>query len=318
MRWWWSSSLPRPSADSSAETQGTSEAQQALATIFRPRHTPLAAATAASSSPATEAGKTLSGGGETSATSRLCVSIASLWKSGPASQQTPATLSKDGSGPSTSPSSNHASEASSLIAWDALPPSPVAGYILTADGVVDTLQHPPRPLSRPALLQLIGELAKVEQQAKQQLDEQFGRHMGHRGHHGIHLFVSPVLFLTALYLMTWRTARLYRQATPQQSVVFTRLLSMARLHLPTEQREAMAQRHRRWMQATNAQVALSFVGGSGLFAVAWVTRPAPDVLETAPDVIATKQMVAYQRHTEASLKWCWYVYYHHPAYATVS
>jgi hypothetical protein len=27
-------------------------------------------------------------------------------------------------------------------------------------------------------------------------------------------------------------------------------------------------------------------------------------------------MVAYQRHAEASLKWCWYVYYHHPTYCS--
>ncbi|CAJ1025949.1 hypothetical protein, conserved [Leishmania lindenbergi] len=207
-------------------------------------------------------------------------------------------------------------KATAAVSWETFPNCPLAGYELTRQGLVDRLTKPPHTLTAMELRSLIKELTAVEQQAKYDVDRQFGSHIGSRGLHGLELVISPALFITSIYLMTWKAARLYHNALPQNSVLFTRVLALLRLRMAVEQRELVAQRHRRLMRATNARVSLSFLSGVGLFALAWVSRPPANVMEEAPDVQGAKELIAYQRHFQASLKWCWYVYYHHPAYST--
>ncbi|CBZ27526.1 conserved hypothetical protein [Leishmania mexicana MHOM/GT/2001/U1103] len=211
-----------------------------------------------------------------------------------------------------------AATAMAAVSWQTLPDCPLAGYELTHQGLVDRLTKPPHTLTATELRSLINELTAVEQQAKYDVDRQFSSHIGSRGLHGLELLINPCLWLTSIYLMTWKTARLYHNALPQNSVLFTRLLALMRLRLPAEQRELMAQRHQRLMRATNARVSLSFLSGSALFALAWVSQPPANIMEEAADVQTAKELIAYQRHFEASLKWCWYVYYHHPVYSTAS
>ncbi|KAL7701416.1 hypothetical protein N2W54_006790 [Lotmaria passim] len=206
--------------------------------------------------------------------------------------------------------------ASASPSWDQLPPSPLAGYELTKHGLVDKFRTPPHTLSPAELKDLIRELTTVEQKAKYDVDKQFAAHLGNRGLHGLELLVNPCLFLIGIYLMTWKTVQLYNTALPQDSVVFTKLLALLQRRTPAGKRELLAQRHRRLMRATNARVAFSFLTGVGVFSLAWVSRPSKNVMEEAPDMLVAKEMVAYQRHAEASLKWCWYVYYHHPAYCS--
>ncbi|KAG5504093.1 hypothetical protein GH5_04956 [Leishmania sp. Ghana 2012 LV757] len=211
-----------------------------------------------------------------------------------------------------------ATEATAAVAWQSLPKSPLAGYELTREGLVDRLTKPPHTLSATELRSLINELTAVEQKATYDVDRQFGSHACRRSLHGLELLISPALFLTSIYLMTWKTARLYHNALPQDSVLFTRLLALLRLRMPAEQRELVARRNQRLMRATNARVSLSFLSGAGLFALVWVSRPPANVMEEAPDVQTAKELTAHQRHFEAALRWCWCVYYHHPAYASTS
>ncbi|GET89044.1 hypothetical protein, conserved [Leishmania tarentolae] len=202
------------------------------------------------------------------------------------------------------------------VSWQTLPDCPLAGYELTRQGLVDRLTKPPHTLTATELRSLIKELIIVEQKAKYDVDRQFSSHIGSRGLHGLELLINPGLWLTSIYLLTWKTAKLYHSALPQNSVFFTRLLALMRLRIPVEQRELVAQRHRRLMRATNARVSLSFLSGAALFVLAWVSRPPANVMEEAADVQTAKEAIAYQRHFESSLKWCWYVYYHHPAYSS--
>ncbi|CAJ1989276.1 hypothetical protein conserved [Leishmania donovani] len=211
-----------------------------------------------------------------------------------------------------------AATAMDAVSWQTLPDCPLAGYKLTCQGLVDRLTKPPRTLTATELRSLIKELTAVEQQAKYNVDRQFSSHIGSRGLHGLELLINPGLWFTSIYLMTWKTARLYHNALPQNSVLFTRLLALMRLRMPVEQRELVAQRHQRLMRATNARVSLSFLSGVALFALAWVSQPPANVMEEASDVQIAKELIGYQRHLEASLKWCWYVYYHHPAYSSAS
>lgn len=212
------------------------------------------------------------------------------------------------------PSSPTTAAAAAATTWDQLPPSPLAGYELTKRGLVDRLRTPPHTLNAAELKDLIRELTAVEQNAKYDVDKHFAGHLGSRGLHGLELLVNPCLFLAGLYLMTWKTVQLYSGAVPQDSVVFTKLLSLMQRRMPAGQRELLAQRHRRLMRATNARVALTFLTGVSLSALAWVSRPSRNVMEDAPDMQLARDMVAYQRHAEASVKWCWYIYYHHPTY----
>ncbi|KAG5477852.1 hypothetical protein LSCM1_05154 [Leishmania martiniquensis] len=211
-----------------------------------------------------------------------------------------------------------AAKAKTAVSWQTLPKCPLAGYELTRHGLVDTLTKPPRTLTATELRSLINELTAVEQQAKYDVDRQFGGHVGRRSLRGLELLISPCILFTSIYLMTWKTAWLYRNALPQKSVFFTQVLAFLRLRMPAEQRELVARRNQRLMRATNARVCLSFLSGAGLFALVWVSRPPSNAMEESPDVQAAKELIAYQRHLEGSLKWCWYVYYHHPAYLPMS
>lgn len=214
-----------------------------------------------------------------------------------------------------------------------LPPCPIAGYTLDpSKGLVDTLARPPHTLTTRDLRALIVELSGLEQSAKHSVDTTFASHIGGRSLRALELLVSPCLFLTGVYLMTYKTAQLYSSATPRRSFFLNHLgsvlssLSPARLlqwgggggsagaALSSEAKERIAQRHRRLMQATNTRVALTFLSGIFIFSVAVVTRPGMDVVENNPEVSLGREMVGYQQHSEASLKWLWFVYYHHPVY----
>ncbi|KPI84374.1 hypothetical protein ABL78_6581 [Leptomonas seymouri] len=216
--------------------------------------------------------------------------------------------------PTTTTAASASGRASPPPSWDQLPPSPLAGYELTKRGLVDTLHTPPHTLTRAELKDLIGELSAIEQKVTYGLDKQFAGHIGSRSLHGLELLVNPCLLLTGAYLMTWKTMQLYNGALPQNSIVFTKILSLLHRRMPADQREQLAQRYRRLMRATNARVTLSFLTGLGVFSLAWVSRPSKDVMEQAPDMLLAKETSAYQQHAAASLKWCWYVYYHHPTY----
>lgn len=173
-------------------------------------------------------------------------------------------------------------------------------------------------LSASALKEVIHELRRLEQEAKMQVDEQLPDQVRTRSLRGLELAVNPCLLLTGIYLMTWKSAQLYRCAAPRHSVVLTKLLSMMRWHLSVREKEEVAKRHRRLMQATNARVSMCFSAGASLTAFALWTRPSSLNIDAAPEAERGKKVVAYQQHTSASLKWMWFVYYHHPAYAAAA
>lgn len=187
--------------------------------------------------------------------------------------------------------------------------------------------HPPRVaperrdpvlLSASALKEVIHELRRLEQEAKMQVDEQLPDQVRTRSLHGLELAVNPCLLLTGIYLMTWKSAQLYRCAIPRHSVILTKLLSIMRWHLSAREKEEVAKRHRRFMQATNTRVSLCFSAGVSLTGFALWTRPSSLNVDTTPDAERGKKVVAYQQHTSASLKWMWFVYYHHPAYRSAA
>ncbi|ESL05868.1 hypothetical protein TRSC58_06467 [Trypanosoma rangeli SC58] len=205
-----------------------------------------------------------------------------------------------------------------VLSPSSLPPSPILGYTLRKEGLVDELVHPPRTLSSQDLRLLIAELSSVEQQAKYSVETQFTQQVHNRGRRGLELIVSPCLYMCGLYLALWKTPRLYFGMTPRSSVFFTRLLVLMRWHLPEVEKERMARNHRWLFQATNARVALSFLTGCTLTAIAVTTWPTLDVLDVGPDVELGKQSVGFQKHSEAVLRWLWCVYYHHPAYKSLA
>lgn len=173
-----------------------------------------------------------------------------------------------------------------------------------------------RLLTSVALRERILQLQCIEQQAKMEVDDQLPDQVRSRSLRGLEIIVNSVLFFVGIYYMTWKTARLYQGGIPRQSLFFTKALGLfRRFHVSAQKREQLAQRHRRLMQATNARVTFSFCTGLGLTMFAWWTRPTSTVLEDAPEMKKGKQVVTYQKISSATLKWMWYVYFHHPAYA---
>ncbi|KPA79298.1 hypothetical protein ABB37_05762 [Leptomonas pyrrhocoris] len=314
---WWSSSPRAPHVDPAGEAH-MQDAQDVIASIFEPGNHSLTSSTSEFAPRevvpnGTHNGRTPSespSGGWRGWTRRT-----NAWL--PFSPSAPPDNSEEAEivSPCSSTATTSASGTTSPpLSWDQLPPSPLAGYELTKRGLVDRLRTPPHTLTPAELRDVIRELTKVEQQAKYDVDSSFSGHLGSRGLHGLELLVNPCLFLTGIYLMTWKTAQLYNGALPQESLVFTKVMSLRRWRMTADQREQLAQRHRLLMRATNARLVLAFLAGLGVFSLAWVSRPSRNVIEEAPDVQVAKETIAYQRHAEASLKWCWYVYYHHPAY----
>lgn len=198
--------------------------------------------------------------------------------------------------------------------WRDIPPSPIQGYEVGPSGLTDVLATPPHTLSSREVRDLVVSLSGIEETARYAMDVDFPVQMGSRGRRGMELLVNPVLLFTGLYLMTWKTATLYSSATPRQSVFLTKLLALARAPLPTARKEQIARRHRRLLQATNLRVLLTFLSGATVTAIAWVTMPPLDVIDHGPEVEIAKQTIAYHQFSEQSLRWLWYVYYHHPVY----
>eukprot|EP00796_Vickermania_ingenoplastis_P003853 gene3853-2731_t len=222
---------------------------------------------------------------------------------------------------------------SSVKSWRDLPPCPVEGFRLTEKGLVD--EHYAETgiikeaasgrrgkkeeilVSPAAMRDLLREFQSLEQSMKYTVDEQLPSHVRSRSLRGLEMAVNPCLLLTGLYLMSWKTAQLYRCAVPRHSVVLTKLMALTRWHLSAREKEEMAQQHRRLLRATNARVSLTFSTGVALTAFAWWTRPRIATVDDSPEVKLNNEVIAYHNHTSAALKWMWYVYYHHPAYAQI-
>ncbi|CAD2219746.1 hypothetical protein, conserved [Angomonas deanei] len=197
-----------------------------------------------------------------------------------------------------------------------LPPCPVEGYRVTKEGVEDTQSGGrPHALAPNELRELIVQFAGIEGTAKYAVDDQFASQIGGRGRRGVELLVNPLLFLGGLYLATYKTVTLYQCAIPRQSVLLTRILHLMQARTPSAEKERVARRHRRLMQATSPRVLFSFLSGCFLLGVAIFTRPPPDVVDNSPEVDIAKSVMAYQKLSEDGLKWFMQVYYHHPKYA---
>lgn len=237
-----------------------------------------------------------------------------------------------------------------ISSWKALPPCPIEGYHLTEEGLVDAerpqgsdhtgaVTNPHRAwwwkwkggpssdgvrdtgvakeavLSPEGLRSLIRELQYLEQEAKQKMDDQLPDQVRYRSLRGLELAVNPCLLLAGIYLMAWKSPRLFRSAMPRHSIILTNILALMRWRLSVKEKEEVARRHRRLLQATNLRVALTFTTGTLLTGFALWTRPRTRDLNLAPEAQQGQQVVAYYQHTSAALKWMWCVYYHHPAYA---
>lgn len=324
MGWWWSSSSSQaPRAADAADDARLQEAQSAIASIFAPTNRSLTPAPTQPAAIAEEKGTLAREKAVGSPSANASIeSTASEWQHFTRRvrgwlPQSSSTYQPKNTEETSTPSTSSAA-ASEPPTWDQLPPSPLAGYTLTERGLVDELRTPPHTLAAGELKALIHELTVVEQNAKYDADAHFSEHLGSRTLHGLELLINPCLLLVGLYLMTYKTVQLYSGALPQDSIVFTRLLSLVRWRMPAGQRELLAQRHRRLMRATNARVALTFATGVGVAAIACVSRPSRNVMDDAPDMQTAKELAAFQQHAAASVKWCWYVYYHHPAYRALT
>lgn len=174
-------------------------------------------------------------------------------------------------------------------------------------------------LTRDAFRERIHQLQHVEQQAKIKVDDQLPDQVRMRSLRGLEVVVNTLLFGVGVYWMTWKSARLYQGAIPRQSLFFTKALAFfRRFPMSTTKREDVARRHRRWMQATNANVTGSFVVGLFLTSFAWYTRPVFTSLDDTPEAKQNQQVVWCRQVSSAGLKWMWFLYFHHPAYARTS
>ncbi|RNF22005.1 uncharacterized protein Tco025E_03371 [Trypanosoma conorhini] len=280
------------------EATGDEEAEKALAAIFNPSHA------AAGAAPDTSDARSGNSGGRRP-----------VGRGAP--QPSPSSASASACADGVAPATQKYKE-QDVVGLSSLPPSPILGYTLREEGLVDELAHPPRTLSLQQLRSLIVELSAVEQQAKYCVEAQLPQQVHNRGRRSLEIIVSPCLYACGLYLMLWKAPRLYLGVTPRSSVLFTRLLALMRWHLPEVEKERMARNHRWLLQATNARVTLSFLAGCTLTAVAVATQPARGVLDSGPDVELGMQSVGFQKHSEAVLRWLWCVYYHHPAYKSLA
>ncbi|RNF09901.1 hypothetical protein TraAM80_01950, partial [Trypanosoma rangeli] len=185
-----------------------------------------------------------------------------------------------------------------------LPPSPILGYTLRKEGLIDESVRPPQTLSSQDLRLLTAKLSSVEQQVRYSAETRFTQQVHNRERRGLELIVSLCLYMCGLYLTLWKAPRLYFGMTPRSSVFFfTRLLLLMRWDLPEVEKERMTRNHSWLFQPTNARVALSFLTGCTLTAIAVATRPTLDVLDVGPDVELGKQSVGFQKHSEAVLRW---------------
>lgn len=174
-------------------------------------------------------------------------------------------------------------------------------------------------LTREAFRERIRQLQRVEQEAKKEVDDQLPDLVRMRSLRGLEVVVNSLLLGVGVYWMTWKSAVLYQGAIPRQSLFFTQVLALLR-HFPTSSttREDMARRHRRWLQATNANVTGSFLVGLFLTSFAWYTRPDFTSLDDAPEAKKSQETVWCRNVSNAGLKWMWFLYFHHPAYAKAS
>ncbi|KEG13709.1 hypothetical protein DQ04_00831060 [Trypanosoma grayi] len=306
MPWW---QWRREAEEAAAKQQ---EAEAAMAAIFAPSHAAVKKASSTDSSILRLSGVRLFKEGEEEAKRGELAAV-----SGPVAVATQAKMAEKvniGAGIS----SNRSEETKETPSWRSLPPSPILGYTLREEGLVDDLVNPPKTLSARDVKSLIVELSSIEQQAKYSVDTQFPQQVHNKGRRSMELVISPCLFMSGLYLMLWKAPRLYFGASPRGSIVFTRALALMRWYLPEVEKERLARNNRRLFQATNARVTLSFLTGCGLTMIAVATRPPLDVVDVGPDVEVGKQSVGLQQHSEAALRWLWFVYYHHPVYRSLA
>nr|CCC92369.1 conserved hypothetical protein [Trypanosoma congolense IL3000] len=302
MVWLWSSTKTKDG------TVTREEAEKALAAIFSPSHTALK-----NGDPNGEEllHRPLEGG-------RLCTAS----EPGTAISPTPnvSVFSRAywrGCGAAAPPKDNQL-EQEKPIPLSAIPPCPIAGYSLGPHGLIDNIADPPRTLTIQDVRSLIAEMSSIEQRAKYEVDTQLPDQVHGRGQRGVELIINPCLYLCGLYLILWKTPRLYFGASPRGSALFTRTLKMLRWHLPEVEKERLARKYRRALQATNARVTLAFLTGIFVITVAATTHPPADVMNMGPDIDIGKQSVSFQHHSEMVLRWLWLVYYHHPAYKSLA
>lgn len=213
-----------------------------------------------------------------------------------------------------------AAESSSTIDWTQLPPCPVQGYELQADGLHDRLgRNNGRPLSAEALKALILETSAIQTKAQYELDVSLKEHFRTRGEAGAEYIVSPTLGCCGLFYLGYVLPRKFRAALPSSSVFFTS--SWLRDVVTDRWRggkdvEIFTRRHRWVLRATNIRVIGSACAGVllsllGFGTSEWSLRRS---LETTEASGIGKQQVSYQLHTKAAAQWLWTVYFHHPAY----
>lgn len=287
-------------------------ARDALAAIFAPSNAPLVAAALPSSRPPDSQPSQRGGGEEFDDRRRRW-----WWWWSP--RDTASDSGSDRRGTHHKPAPvvvKGGSTRQSLPTMDDHTDCPLAGYRLDSTrGIIDEYARPRRVLNTLELRQLITDVAAIEQRAKCAVDEQFGQQMGRRSIRGAQFIVNPIMIATGIYLMTWKSVQLYSVAIPRRSVVLDMLLRVEGWRHPAADRDRVVQRYRRLLQATNMRVTMNFVSGLCLLAVGLATRPAPDLMENAPEIQEAKGNLAYQQHSEATLKWLWFVLFHHPAYA---
>lgn len=227
-------------------------------------------------------------------------------------------------GPSDAPAAAAASTSTTRTStapldWRQFSAPPLAGYKLTAEGLVDVTVQPPLLMDRLQLRRLIDGSAAFEAKAKYELDATSGAHLSLSTRRRAEPLISIACIAAGAYLLLWKAPGRVVGSIPRDSVFMRALRSSTSWGVTSGRSgrwlEELSQRHRWLLQASTEANFLTMVGGALLLGVGCVTLDWTENphIQSDDGKIGTNT-VAYQHHTEAVLKWLWAVYFHHPAY----
>ena len=195
-------------------------------------------------------------------------------------------------------------------------PCPIAGMELTAKGIVDKRQTPPSVLPFNDLKRLVNGTSVLEGKALYAVEDRLGGTLHRQMAAGAELVSPFFFFVLAAFFGLYKAPKSYSVQLPVHSV-FVRKYYGTRL--TPKRLELLCQQRRTVLAATTPRMMMLYSSTCGCIAAGiflyYQSLPSP---EGTMYHDTTRDSVLYYNHTEATLKWLYAVYYHHPEYRKLS
>lgn len=198
-------------------------------------------------------------------------------------------------------------DAFQFISWKELPPCPIHGMQLTDGGLYDS--DVGRFLDVDEVRDLINRAGKLEAVTNQTSESRLlGTTMQRIFELGFDFSRYCVVGMVGFF---WgiKTPQAYLQAYPRKSLFVTQYHVKRRTN---EEIELLCQKNRALYNATNPRVMFLFACGLTGVAIGvageYIRRMPSDYRDVS------REAIRHNHHFEASMKWLFSVYYHHPAY----